>query len=79
MAYLGGTQIYVYEIMISYLDYSNHFYSLEKTIEEKANSKIKNNKKILILFIIISSNVLIMGICFYFFKSFIKISKEYNL
>jgi hypothetical protein len=75
---LGDTQIYIYEIMISYLEYSNHFYSLQKTIEEKANSQIKNNKKTLILFIIIliSSNVLIMGICFYFFKSFIKISNK---
>ena len=76
--YLGDTQIYIYEIMISYLEYSNHFYSLQKTIEEKANGQIKNNKKTLLLFIIIliSSNVLIMGICFYFFKAFIKISNK---
>ena len=75
---LGNTQIYIYEIMISYLEYSNHFYSLQKIIEEKANNQINTNKKTLILFIfaLISSNILIMGICLYFFKSFIKISNK---
>ena len=28
-----STQIYIYEIMTSYLEYSNHFYSLQQTIE----------------------------------------------
>ena len=72
---LGITQIYVYEIMTSYLDYSNHFYHMQETIEEKANNQIKKNKTTLIIFIIalISSNILVMGICFYFFKDFKKI------
>ena len=38
---LKSTQIYIYEIMISYLDYSNHFYSLQQTIEKKSNNQIK--------------------------------------
>ena len=37
----GSTQIYIYEIMISYLEYSNHFYSLQQTIEKKSNNQIK--------------------------------------
>ena len=69
---LGKTQIYIYEIMISYLDYSNHFYSLQETIEGKVNKKIQNNKNILIVFIfvLIFSNICIMAICFYFFRAF---------
>ena len=72
---LGNTQIYIYEIMISYLDYSNHFYDLQEAIEKKANNQIKTNKNTLIIFILalIFSNILIMGICFYFFKDFKKI------
>ena len=69
---LGNTQIYVYEIMTSYLDYSNHFYDMQEIIEEKANNQIIKNKNTLIVFIIalITSNILVMGICFYFFKDF---------
>ena len=69
---LQSTQIYIYEIMTSYLDYSNHFYDLQEVIEKKANAQIKINKVTLIIFILalICSNFLIMGICFYFFKKF---------
>ena len=69
---LGNTQIYIYEIMISYLDYSNFFYGLQKSIEKKINKQIKGNKSNLITFIffLIFSNILIVGICFYFFKKF---------
>ena len=72
---LDSTQIYIYEILISCLDYSNHFYSLQEVIKRKANNQIKINKNILIVFIItlIISNILILGICFYFFKSFKKV------
>ena len=69
---LGNTQIYIYEILTSYLDYSNHFYHLQKTIEEKANERIKSNKNTLIIFVfaLFCSNLLIMGICVYFFRRF---------
>ena len=75
---LGSTQIFVYEIMTSYLDYSNHFYDMQESIEEKANNQIKKNKNTLTVFIIalITSNILVMGICFYFFKDFKKIVNE---
>ena len=70
--YLGTTQIYIYEIMTSYLDYSNHFYNFQKTIEKQLNQQIKRNKNILVVFIIalIFANILIMGICFYFLRHF---------
>ena len=72
---LGNTQIYIYEILISCLDYSNHFYSLQEVIKKKANNQIKINRNVLILFIItlVISNILIFGICFYFFKNFKKV------
>ena len=75
---LKSTQIYIYEIMISYLDYSNHFYDLQEVIEKKANEQITSNKVTLIIFIValIFSNLLIMGICFYFFKNFKKLANS---
>ncbi len=74
----GSTQIYIYEIMISYLDYSNHFYGLQQTLEKKSNNQIKINKLTLIYFILVlvCSNIFICGICFYFFKDFVKITNN---
>jgi len=72
---LGNTQIYIYEIMISYLDYANHFYDLQEVTEKKSYNQINVNKKTLIVFIIILifSCFLISGSSFYFFENFKKI------
>ena len=35
---LNENQIFIYEILISYLDYSNHYYSLQVEIENLINN-----------------------------------------
>ena len=72
---LSETQIYIYEIMITYLDYSNHYYSLQENIEKNSNKQLKYNKVSLIIFIIalIISNLFIMSSCLLLLNYFHKI------
>ena len=65
-------QLYIYEIMISYLDYSNHFFILQKEIEKNSDNQLRFNKISLVIFIIglIFSNILIMTSCFLLLRIF---------
>ena len=59
-------------MMISYLDYSNHFFMLQKEIEKNSDKQLKFNKISLIIFIIglIFSNILIMTSCLILLRIF---------
>ena len=72
---LSTIQIYTYEIILTYLEYCNHLYSLQLTIEEKVNKQISFNRLTLTIFIIalILSNLIVMIICYTFFLSFQKV------
>ena len=65
-------QLYIYEIMISYLDYSNHFFILQKEIENNSDKQLRFNKLSLIIFIIglIFSNILIITSCLLLLRIF---------
>jgi hypothetical protein len=68
-------QIFIYEILISYLDYSNHYYSLQVEIENNSDKQLKFNLISLIIFIIalIVLNLLIMLTCLLLLNYFHKI------
>ena len=70
--HFSQNQLYIYEIMISYLDYSNHFFMLQKEIEKNSDKQLKFNKISLIIFIIglIFSNILIMTSCLILLRIF---------
>ena len=69
------TQIFIYEILISYLDYSNHYYSLQVEIEKNSDKQLKFNLISLIIFIfaLIVLNIFIMLSCLLLLNYFHKI------
>ena len=66
------TQLYTYEILFTYLDYSNHFYALQEEIEKNSDKQLNFNKTSLVIFIIalIFSNIFIMMTCLLLLKFF---------
>ena len=68
-------QIFIYEILISYLDYSNHYYSLQVEIDDNSDKQLKFNFVSLIIFIIalIVLNIFIMLTCLLLLNYFHKI------
>ena len=59
---LSTIQIYTYEIILTYLEYCNHLYALQLTMEQKVNDQISFNRLTLTIFIIalILSNLIVM-------------------
>ena len=72
---LSTIQIYTYEIILTYLEYCNHLYALQLTMEQKVNDQISFNRLTLTIFIIalILSNLIVMIICYTFFLNFQKV------
>lgn len=79
---LSVTQLNIYEVVVSYLHYSNTLFEFQRILDNKSESQANYNKIYLSFFVIalIASNILIMSICLIFFKSFESlINKKFNL
>ena len=81
MRSLSTIQIYTYEIILTYLEYCNHLYALQLTMEQKVNDQISFNRLTLTIFIIalILSNLIVMIICYTFFLNLYNKKSKINM